>query len=79
MQILGFFNICFHSLKGLPLFLELHKTLFIDPFCILKETWKILNFLTKTMVLPLWKNANFMPFLNRFFSTQIQLLFVLTH
>ena len=32
------------------------------------KKWKNLNFLKKTtMDLPLWKNANFRPFLNRFF------------
>ena len=49
MQILSFYNLCFYSLKRLPFFLELHKTLFIALFCINRKDGKTFNFLTKAM------------------------------
>ena len=58
LQILSFFIRSFHRLKRPLFFLELHRTLCLDPFCIKTKGGKSLNFLTKTMDYPLWKSAN---------------------
>ena len=79
MQILGLFKRCFYSLKALPFFLELYQTLLIDPFCIKRKVGKSLNFLTKPWSNPFGKMQILDRFLIDFFTTQIQLPFVLKH
>ena len=49
MQILGFLDGWFYSLKRHLFFLELHKTLFTALFCIHTKHGKAFNFLTKAM------------------------------
>ena len=57
---LGLFYIdVFYSQINVFFVLQLFRTVFIDPFCIKTIDGKRINFMTKTMVKPLCKNANF--------------------
>ena len=76
LQILSFFIRSFHRLKRPLFFLELHRTLCLDPFCIKTKGGKSLNFLTKTMDYPLWKSANLGFFNPGFYGIKRLIFFV---